>query len=233
MRQHVKDAMSNKKNGMPLHSAIRKYGVDNFSIELIEKFDTAQEALDKEESWIVFYNSRDREIGYNIATGGSAPMLGRTLSQESRDKMSVSRQGDKNHNYGKHLSEDTRNKLSEANTGKTLTEEHKQKLLASHVGIPRTEETKQKISESQSGENHSQFGTHRSDETKNRISTSSIGLRANEKHPQAKLNWNTVRSIRSDHSLLGLSNRELAIKYSLSDATISRIVNNKAWVEPT
>ena len=53
--------------------------------------------------------------------------------------MSEAHHGEKNHNYGKSLSEETRRKISEANSG----ENHPQ------YGKPLSEETRRKISEAQ------------------------------------------------------------------------------------
>lgn len=52
-----------------LSRAIRKYGKENFSYEIIEEC-TIIELPIKERYWIAKYNSTDRSIGYNISSGG-------------------------------------------------------------------------------------------------------------------------------------------------------------------
>lgn len=58
----------------PINSAIRKYGLTNFSFEFLECFqeDVSQSLLDKRERfWIKIYKSLTCENGYNIETGGT------------------------------------------------------------------------------------------------------------------------------------------------------------------
>lgn len=50
-----------------------------------------------------------------------------------------------------------------------------------------------------------------------------------ERHPQAKLTWSKVRAIRAAAKLM--SQRKLCQIYQVSPMTISRIVNNKSWIE--
>lgn len=87
----------------PIHKAMRKYGIDNFSFEIIESIEeNSQKALvDKlhklEIYYIGFYDSYNK--GYNATHGGDghyglrgeqSPNWGKTASQETKDKMSRS-----------------------------------------------------------------------------------------------------------------------------------------------
>ena len=60
---------------------------------------------------------------------------------------------------GKHLSAQTRKKLSEANKGKTLSAEHKKKLSEAQKGHCVSSETKKKISEARKGKPGNANGT--------------------------------------------------------------------------
>ena len=60
------------------------------------------------------------------------------------------------HMKGKHLSEDTRRKMSESKKGKHLSEDAKRKLSESMKGKPHSEETRRKMSESKKGHHHSE-----------------------------------------------------------------------------
>lgn len=52
-----------------LHSALQKYGKENFSIQLIEE--VPKELLDEREIyWISFYDSTNKSKGYNLIKGG-------------------------------------------------------------------------------------------------------------------------------------------------------------------
>ena len=88
---------------------------------------------------------------------------GRKHTEESKQKMSESHKGDKNYWYGKHLSEETKQKmrkpkseetkrkLSESHKGKKLSDEHKRKLSEVGKGRKHTEESKQKMSKALKG----------------------------------------------------------------------------------
>lgn len=58
-----------KEYNTSIHNAIRKYGENNFKFEIIEN--CRKEDLDnKEKYWIKFYDSINRNKGYNLTTGG-------------------------------------------------------------------------------------------------------------------------------------------------------------------
>lgn len=50
--------------------AIRKYGEDNFYIELLEEC-SKEELNNREKYWISFFNSTNNKFGYNISIGGN------------------------------------------------------------------------------------------------------------------------------------------------------------------
>lgn len=56
--------------------------------------------------------------------------------------------GEKSHMFGKHHSEETREKIRVTQLGKTLSKEHKQKLSKSHTGKTLSEKTKKLIGKS-------------------------------------------------------------------------------------
>lgn len=79
--EHKRDAI--KGCQYSLHRAMRKYGIDNFSVEEIEQCLT--EALDdREQYWISFYDSYYQ--GYNMTIGGSA-FRKPPLSEEKKQRI--------------------------------------------------------------------------------------------------------------------------------------------------
>lgn len=72
-QEHKKKANNNTDN-TPLARAIRKYGWDNFTTEVIDTANSQQEADEKEKYWIKYYKTCiqefGREAGYNITPGG-------------------------------------------------------------------------------------------------------------------------------------------------------------------
>lgn len=75
-----KDTTSDPKyygSGLLIRRSINKYGIDNFTKEIIDITEDYGELSDKEKYWIKQYNSTNPEIGYNISEGGDG---GNTLS---------------------------------------------------------------------------------------------------------------------------------------------------------
>jgi len=64
-REHLASVKREKFKNRPLYSAMLKYGVENFVLELVEE---TSEPDTREEFWISFYNSKDS--GYNATFGG-------------------------------------------------------------------------------------------------------------------------------------------------------------------
>ena len=118
--------------------AIRKYGKENFVFEVIEDCEDSL-ANEREKYWISQFDSF--ENGYNMTTGGDHF----SLSDEAKKKI-----GDRFR--GKHLSEEHKQKLREANKGKIppCYEETRRKRSESMKGKntgPKSEEHRRKLSE--------------------------------------------------------------------------------------
>ena len=64
-QQHCKDSQRDKMGNRPLYKAMRKYGVENFEISLIEETDKPEE---RETYWIE--QKRSFKNGYNATMGG-------------------------------------------------------------------------------------------------------------------------------------------------------------------
>ena len=71
-QEHCKDAFRERNEKRPLYNAMRKYGTEAFSIELIEECDDAF-AADREAYWIGVYNAYS--TGYNATLGGDGKFL--------------------------------------------------------------------------------------------------------------------------------------------------------------
>lgn len=78
-----------------IHSAINKYGKENFTHTLIESFQTSKEAFEAEQFWIQFFRSWDKSYGYNLTLGGEG-RPGIKLSQEHKNKISKKLLGNTN-----------------------------------------------------------------------------------------------------------------------------------------
>lgn len=106
---HKYAAKIDKYKGNYFHSAIRKYGKENFLFEVIEEFsDPTSEGLNKVLNWfeifyIMIFKSNDRELGYNLTKGGdgvkefkktaeqiektASKLRGRTLSEAHKKQI--------------------------------------------------------------------------------------------------------------------------------------------------
>ena len=108
---HFKKAFSGKFNHIKFFRAIQKYGKINFSIESIKTFILKEEATNYEKLMIKDFNSYFK--GYNSTLGGDG---GET-------------------SLGKKLTEEHKNKISISNKGKKLTEEHKNNISKNHHDV--------------------------------------------------------------------------------------------------
>ena len=108
-----------------LLKAIEKYGVENFTVDIIDETDSLVELNKKEIYWISYYNSFSN--GYNHCVGGDNT-TGYKFSEECKNKMSITRKGkyvgSKNPNFGKHYSDEIRLRMSKARKGKCLGSEN-------------------------------------------------------------------------------------------------------------
>ena len=172
-------------NTQLIDKAIDKYGIENFDVVILKENLTSEEMNYWECYYINFYNTLANDgQGYNLADGGYGnPYEGKTEEEikEIGRKISETKlkngdsKGNKNPMYGKHHTEETKRKISEAGTGrivsdetkqkisdtlkgdgcywygKTLTNEHKQKLRKAKLNKPLAEEHKKHISESGKG----------------------------------------------------------------------------------
>ena len=88
-------------------NAIKKYGWDSFSHEILYSGLSLEEAEQKEIELIALFKSNEREFGYNISSGGD-PGNGTHCSEERKAKIRAGRLGYK-------CSVETKRKISEAN----------------------------------------------------------------------------------------------------------------------
>ena len=137
-------------SGIHLRRAQKKYGIENFEKKvLVLNISKLEHANLLEKTFIAAEREKvGRENCYNIANGGDGGNLGlpiwnkgkkglqtswckgKHLSDETKKKISESKKGKKR---GPH-SEEWIRKLSEAHKGKKFSEEHKRKLSEAHKG---------------------------------------------------------------------------------------------------
>lgn len=169
---HVKKSRKPRNH---FHSAIQKYGSENFKIEELASYKASSKielkALldDAERSYIEKYNSLHE--GYNSTVGGEGT-LGFRFSDESKDKLSKLNSGENNPNFGKVTSEETKEKIRKARIGHPVSEETRRKISESEKGKGATPEQMKVL--------HDKWrGGHHSEETKKKMSLSMMGKKHN------------------------------------------------------
>ncbi len=118
-KTHVADSRKEEQASRLLMKAIRKYGEDNFTIEVIDTANNVYEAGEKESYWIKELGTKGSK-GYNLTEGGEG-VRGYVLTEERRKQLSKQNSGDKNFWYGKTTNDSP-------HYGKELSQEHKEKL---------------------------------------------------------------------------------------------------------
>jgi group I intron endonuclease len=116
------------RKGFLLTKAIKKYGEENFTYEVICNCSSIEELNIKEVEHIDLEKSISPN-GYNLNSGG----LNHRMHQSTKDKVSKVHKG-------KRLSIGTIEKLQVCNLGKKLSQEVKNKIRFKQTGMKRTEE---------------------------------------------------------------------------------------------
>ena len=242
-RQHKYFGRNPEKTGQYIHRAMNKYGIDNFSYEVMAMCLTSEDANETEIILINQYNSRNNDYGYNIAPGGEAawnrglpseqqPMYGKKQSDFFKQRMSEVHNGKKCPPHtdewklnqskimtGRIITDEWKEKIAIANKDKIVSKETKQKISIANKGKILTESHKDKISKSN-------LGKVISEEAKIKLSISNSG----ENSSQSKLNWIIINNIREDYMTGNFTQKQLGKKYNISSPNICFILNNKTWV---
>lgn len=202
-RSHINNLKNNKHQNKKLQNHFNKYG--EADLQFIILLECKKEDLIANEQFFI----DSINPSFNICKKAGS-CLGTKQSKESNIKRKLSLLGQKNHNYGKRFSEETRRKLSISHRGKKRgphSDETKRKIRLSNIGkhicsdeyriklsnsalnkLPMKEETKLKISKSHKGLNTWSFGNknklgkHLSEESKKRLSESHKGKKLSKVH---------------------------------------------------
>lgn len=118
-----------------ISKAIKKYGIENFEIEIIDSADTMELLNEKEVDWINKFKCVV-PYGYNQCEGGGNTK-GFHHRDDSKKKMSESKSilyiGEGNPFYGKTHSDEVKKRFSEQRKGRKLTDEWKRKISESNT----------------------------------------------------------------------------------------------------
>lgn len=121
--KRITEHKNEKRKISILYKAIKKYGWENFEVEILQDFDYIDnlELFALETAYIDFFDSIYREKGYNINLFGTGSVNFRH-SEETKKKISLANKGrllGENHPlYGKHQTQETINKIIQSKLGK-------------------------------------------------------------------------------------------------------------------
>ena len=110
---YLKKNLPNKKVvNRYLFDSVKKYGLDNFLFEIVEKFNIVDDNLlkDREIYWMDFYKTCDRAYGYNLRRDSSTAT---TVHDETRKLLSLVTKGESNPNYNNKWTQEQKSKMSD------------------------------------------------------------------------------------------------------------------------
>lgn len=204
-------------SGIAFYNAIKKYGRENFTREIIEYAYSKDELDDLEEYHIQTNNATKSDRFYNVHGGGCGGSKFEGWSEErlNRFKMekSMATSGANNPNYGKQHSKETRQRISEARLNSDSTTFQSQEFL-------------DKMSEVTSGENNGMFGKKHTEESKRKMSENSkgtnlgskngnfgnVGTRAKNGKPVYKYHDKDLKKLAGEYNTMRLALEDLGLK---------------------
>ncbi|MDD5015473.1 MAG: NUMOD3 domain-containing DNA-binding protein [Atribacterota bacterium] len=193
--EHKRTLCNKKHKNLHLQSAWNKHGESHFKFELLE-ICNIKILLLREDFWITYYNTKNREYGYNIDGATKYGSVKRNRSEETKKRLSEAGKLDwiKRKLSGYKLSEETKLKIGRAFKGRKISKNVRQKIRESLLGRKFSQERKNNISKAKIGsklsEDHkkkigiSNKGKIRSQETRQKISIAKKGLKLSQEHIQ-------------------------------------------------
>ena len=224
-----------------LESAFRKYGKENFYFHILEEVEIDKELLNlREQWWMDFFESYDRDKGYNICpkadsslgykhnTKSLEKMRGRILTEEQKLHLSrVKKLNPVKPWLGKHRDQETKDKISKTRKEKFANGElisyFKDKKLPKEVCMKISEKRKEYY---KTHDNHMK-GKNHSLESKQKMSNSKKGKYVGLNNKNFKFTLEQVIEIqniliKNSHP----SYKEISNLYKTSVSSINRIVHN-------
>ena len=141
---HKSASKNLEKSTQYIHHSMAKHGIDNFIFEVICSCKTQENANYIEDILIKQYNSRNKEMGYNIQPGGNTSSPSEETKQKMRDA-TLKQIAEKGHPaQGHKWNDESRQKLSESlkavDKEKWYTPEVRKNMSQAHLGKIQSEE---------------------------------------------------------------------------------------------
>jgi group I intron endonuclease len=162
-----KSCMKNGRSNPAMQNSFNAYGMDAFSCRLLETVDEGLERLvEREQYWIEELNTM-APVGFNCRDAGNQGSL--TDAAKSRVSESLKQYYTENS-----MSDETKQKISDALSGRQRPEEVRRKISEAHQGRTVSEETKARISD---GVKQYYAENDVSEETRQKISETLTGIK--------------------------------------------------------
>jgi len=200
-----------------LYRAIRKHGIENFEFTTVCVCDKNE--LDELEKKYIEEFQTFGENGYNMTSGGQG-VKNYKHTAETIEKLRIS-------STGKFPDEEIRKRISDALLGHGCSEATREKLRVASTGVKKSEETIEKLRIASTGRIVSK-------ETSEKLSKSLKGKPKSAEHIakikaiKRKLSPEDINYIKENPE--HLTGVQLAEKYKCSRTSISRIINNKRYI---
>lgn len=163
MYEHVRQAKLNKadSNNFTKLAGIKQIlnaGYDDVDYHIIYETDNEEEAYQRETALIVGLNTL-YPYGWNLVEKAKPPLFNKSHTEKSKEKISKANSGKNNVLYGKHLTNEVKQKISSTlkgnmpwNKGQTnIYSEETRKKISENTKLAITEETKNKWREKMIG----------------------------------------------------------------------------------
>lgn len=126
-KEHISDM---RRYNSPLYRAMRKHGIENFTIREIDRHEDKEHCLKVlEPYYIKQYKSNNKKIGYNLTIGGEG-CYGFKHSEEAIERMKA-----------RIHSEESKRKMRESRKGMKFTEEHRKNITLARLGKKSSKES--------------------------------------------------------------------------------------------
>lgn len=137
-----------------------------FSIEILTKHSTRQEAIEMEQKLQVENDVVNSIFYINESIARKNGFFGRDVSGSNNPMFN--KRGENNPNYGSKRSEETRQKMRIKNS-RPMSEEQKEKIRTIRIGTTLSEKTKVKLSESLKGKKDTDEARHKKSEAQQKL----------------------------------------------------------------
>lgn len=195
---HFSGAEKHRDNNSHFYNAIRLYGKENFTWNVLK--DNIHDILMlklMETFMIMVHKTHWTEGGYNMTWGGDG-CLGHKHTIETKLKMSKSAKGKNTWSKGKPHNDEWKRKLGDAHRGKIISKETREKMSIAKLGTKRqfTDEHRKNLSKANVGRKYgvearqnmslSHIGKKQSDESRKKRSLSMLGKNTGPKSEETR-----------------------------------------------